>query len=139
VIASLEDPNLLNEGRYFINLQPEEKPLGFDQDPKNHNINEIEPGNGQTKSGVGILLKVNAGDRLKTSVFAHYKSNETLSANTDISNIANDIATGINTSFARQMGNEAAALVQQTNTNWISSLLNFLTTANQHPPTMMMY
>ena len=79
---------------------------------------------------MGILLKVTAGDKLKTGVFAHYIDNEISNTPDDTKTIAQQLLNGINTSFARQMGQKGLELLKQGSTSNLTGIMQFL---SNHP------
>jgi len=132
--ASLEDELIKEEGRYFSNLDPEGKPLGFDECSFNEKIELLRATTGNPVTGMGILLKVQAGDRLKTGVFAHYIPTE-FNINPDhTETLAQQLANSLNTGFAYQQGNEGLPLISQYGNDWFAGIMDFLNTHTPEQP-----
>jgi RHS repeat-associated protein len=128
--ASLEDELIGEESRCFSNLDAEGKPMSFDQDAFNEKIKRLKATTGNLATGMGILLKVIAGDKIKTSVFAHYIPTEFNTQSDNTESLAQQLANGLNTSFAYQNGSEGLTLIGKYGADWFMGILSFL---NMHP------
>ncbi len=124
--ASLEDELVGEEALYFNNLDPEGKPLNFDQEAMNKKIEQLRATANNPVTGMGILLKVNAGDKIKAGVFAHYLPSQFSTNPDDPQSLALQLLNGINTSFAYQQGQKGVELVSQYSEGWFNGLLSFL-------------
>lgn len=133
VRASLEDALLPVEQQIFDQLFPRPKNQEFDADAANQKVQVLPPVRSENPStGMGLLLKVTAGDKIKASVFAHYNDdpeNNTGNPNTD--NIIAQIMNGINEGYAILTGKSGEELLTTSNSNGIT---NFVTSKYNELP-----
>ena len=135
--ATLEDNVLLQEGKYFNNLVAVDKQIEaplFDNVTENEKIDKVNATTSQTVTGMGILLKVTAGDKIKAGVFAHYTNNEISTTPDDTKTVAQQLLNGINTSFANQLGTKGQELIKNNGGNYLDGILGFLNGKNNETP-----
>lgn len=140
MLATLENVRLADENLYFDHLVPKVKPPGFDnQGPYNEGLpNEnvfISDGN-TPMPGMGILLKVTAGDKLKTGVFAHYNDIELggLGEAPTPQSIAQQLIIALNTSYANMLGQEGLGLINASTNANLTGITSFLNSQNSENP-----
>ncbi len=130
ILATLENPRLQDETLYFERLVPTIKPEDFDEDDNNENVENVE-----NTVGMGILIKVNAGDKIKTGVFAHYTPGENTNNTPPSENeLANQLMMGINAGFANVIGKDGLAMISESTPYNLTAVTSFLSNQGSGTP-----
>lgn len=125
-IATLEGGKRAEEEQLFSGINPIDKPATFDAEVENEKVDKVNATTTQTVIGMGVLLKVMAGDKINTSVFARYNKYQQNTEPADGKQVALQIADAIGSAFSRQFGNHGAGAGYAASENWFNGILSFL-------------